>query len=209
MALYPHIGGRPQLVELMLDAHARQVYADGELPAAPFDWHEAVRFVARRNYDAAITHPWILHISAQRPVPGPGVIGKYERELAAFDGIGLSDVEMDHALTGVLGLAHAAAQAQTGLARARADTGRSDLEWWQHVGPALAAAMRGREYPLAERVGTAAGIAANSPADPEAALDYSVGLLLSGLDMTLGTNRTTRKLQPQAPEDQDHHPVQS
>ncbi|MGL5853284.1 MAG: TetR/AcrR family transcriptional regulator [Phycicoccus sp.] len=203
MALYPHIGGRSQLVELMLDAHAGQVYADGELPAALPDWHEAVRFVAQRNYDAAITHPWILHVPALRPVPGPGVTSKYEHELAALDSIGLSDVQMDHALTAVLGLAHAAAQAQTGLARARADTGRSDLEWWQQVGPALAAAMRGREYPLAERVGTAAGLAANSPADPVAALDYSVGLLLSGLDLTLSTNRTTRELLAQAPEDQD------
>ena len=50
--------------------------------------------------------------------------------------LGLTDVQMDHALTGLLGLATAMARSQVGLVRARAATDRDDNQWWQQVGPA-------------------------------------------------------------------------
>lgn len=182
MSLYSHVPGKAELLELMLDAHAARIYADGDPPASRPGWRAAARFVAARNFAAALAEPWTLDVPAGRPVPGPGVVGKYELELAALDGIGLTDVEMDHALTALLGLAHAAARAQVGLDRARRASGRTDAEWWAQVGPALAAATRGRRFPLADRVGTAASLAAAASADPRAGLDYGVGLLLDGLE---------------------------
>jgi hypothetical protein len=38
------------------------------------------------------------YVSTLRPPLGPGLIGKYEHELAAFDGLGLTDVQMDDCL---------------------------------------------------------------------------------------------------------------
>ncbi len=181
MSLNSHVPGKAELLELMLDAYAARVYEDGDVPASRPTWRGAAHLVAVRNFEAVLAHPWTLDVPAGRPVPGPGAVGKYEIELAALDGIGLTDVQMDHALTGLLGLGHAAARMQVGLDRAREASGRSDAEWWQQVGPALAAAMRGRRFPLADRVGTAAAVAVDAAADPRAALDYGVGLLLDGL----------------------------
>ncbi len=184
MSLYSHVPGKAELLALMVDAHAGGVYADGNLPAGQPNWRSAALFVAERNYDAAVAEPWTLDIPADRLVPGPGATAKYEAELAAFDGIGLTDVQMDHALAGLLGLASAMARNQVGLERARAVSNRDDLQWWQQVSPALAEAMRGREFPLASRVGTAAAVAADAAADPRAALVYTTELLLDGLDRT-------------------------
>ncbi|QIV84482.1 TetR/AcrR family transcriptional regulator [Mycolicibacterium frederiksbergense] len=181
MSLYSHIPGKAELLELMLDACAAAVYEADDLPAARPDRRAAALFVAERNFDVAVAQPWTLEIPADRLVPGPGTTAKYEAELAVFDGVGLTDVQMDHALTGLLGLASAMARHQVGLVRARAASDRDDNQWWQQVGPALATAMRGREFPLAARVGTAASLAANASADPRAALDYTAGLLLDGL----------------------------
>ncbi len=181
MSLYSYVPGKAELLELMLDAHAARVYADGDLPTARPQWRDALHFVAARNFDAALAHSWTLDIPAGRPVPGPGITGKYEIELAALDGLGLSDVEMDHALTGLLGLAYASARAQVGLDRVRQATGRDDAEWWRQVGPALESAMRGRRFPLAERVGTAAASVADTAAEPLSTLTYGVSLLLDGL----------------------------
>ncbi len=184
MSLYSHVPGKAELLALMVDAHAGDLYVDGNLPAAQDDWRSAALFVAERNYDAAVAEPWTLDIPADRLVPGPGATAKYEAELAAFDGIGLTDVQMDHALAGLLGLASAMARNQVGLERARAASFRDDNQWWQQVSPALAEAMRGREFPLASRVGTAAAVAADAAADPRAALVYTAELLLDGLDRT-------------------------
>lgn len=182
MSLYSHVPGKAELLELMLDAHAAGLYDESDLPAARPSWRAAALFVAERNFDAAVAEPWTLDIPVDRLVPGPGATAKYEAELAAFDGVGLTDVQMDHALAGLLGLASAMARNQVGLERARAASNRDDNQWWQQVGPALATVMRGREYPLASRVGTAASVAADAAADPRAALTYTAELLLTGLD---------------------------
>lgn len=181
MSLYSHVPGKTELLELMLDAFAADMYQAHDLPSARPGWRAAALFVAERNFEAAVAQPWTLDIPADRLVPGPGMTTKYEAELAAFDGLGLTDVQLDHALTGLLGLASAMARNQVGLERARAASDRDDNQWWQQVAPALAAAMRGREFPLASRVGTAASVAADASADPRAALTYTADLLLDGL----------------------------
>ncbi|GAB7190096.1 TetR/AcrR family transcriptional regulator [Kineococcus sp. NUM-3379] len=182
MSLYSHVPGKAELVELMLDAAAAEVYADGELPAARPGWREGLRFVAERNRASALAHPWVAEVLPARPVLGPGVTAKYDAELAPLDGIGLSDAQMDHALTSLLGLVTSAARWQTGLERVRAGTGQSDTEWWDSVGPVLAGVMRGRTFPLAERVGAAAGAHADAAGDPAAVLRFGVEALLDGID---------------------------
>ena len=57
-----------------------------------------------------------------RPPLGPGLMAKYEHELRAFEGLGLDDVEMDAALTYVLGFVQASARSAADAAAVQRDT---------------------------------------------------------------------------------------
>jgi hypothetical protein len=59
--------------------------------------------VARENRRLYERHPWLLQAFPGRLPLGSNVMAKYDYELRAFEGIGLSDVEMDSVLTLVLG----------------------------------------------------------------------------------------------------------
>jgi AcrR family transcriptional regulator len=184
MTLYTHVPGKPELVELMLDTVAGEVYADGSLPGDHADWRDGMRHVAERNWRHHLRHPWTVEVVPGRPVLGPGISAKYDAELAPLDGIGLSDVEMDQVLCGILALVEATARQQVGLDRVRT-AGNGDLDWWAAVSPVLARAMGGRRFPLAERVGAATGEAVEA-GDPLAAMRISLELLLDGVGHRLG-----------------------
>jgi AcrR family transcriptional regulator len=189
MALYPHIAGRAELVELMLDAVAAEVYADGPPPADAPDWRGRVTRVAHANWAYHLAHPWTVEVSPGRPVPGPGVSAKYEAELGAFEGIGLSDLEMEHALTAVLGLVASAARTTLALRRVRAESELTDVQWWAAVGPALGQAMAGGAFPIADRVSASLGEATGLSTDPEGAFGFGLRLLLDGLEAVLAARR--------------------
>ena len=120
------------------------------------DWREALRFIARRNWERYLRHPWLLQVADGRPVLGPNINRKYEAELRPLDGIGLTDLEMDSVLT-----AGADARRGTGplagrRCRPRATrAAQSDVEWWTNLEPALAAVMDPARFParLAGRPG--------------------------------------------------------
>nr|WP_281386528.1 TetR/AcrR family transcriptional regulator C-terminal domain-containing protein [Jiangella mangrovi] len=184
MTLYTHVPGKPELVELMLDAVAGEVYADSVVPGEQPTWRDGVRLVAERNWAHHLRHPWTVEVVPGRPVLGPGVSAKYEAELAPLDGIGLGDLEMDQVLGGILALVEATARQQVGLDRVRA-AGSGDLDWWAVVSPVLARSMGGRSFPLAGRVGAATGEAVEA-GDPRAAMRVSLELLLDGVSLRLG-----------------------
>lgn len=177
MALYPYIAGRSELIEVMLDAVAAEVYASP--PAGP--WRARVERIAQANWDHHMAHPWTVDVAPGRPVPGPGVSGKYEAELAALDGLGLSDLEMDRALTAILGLVSSAARGTLSLRRIREESSLTDAQWWESVGPSLGAAMAGNSYPVAQRVSASLGEATGLATDPEGAFRFGLELLLDGL----------------------------
>lgn len=181
MTLYPYIAGRPELIELMFDAVTGQAYADAELPAQKATWPERVRQIVAVNWAHHLRHPWIVDVKPGRPMPGPGTSGKYEIELAGLDGIGLSDLEMEYTLTSLLATVSALAREEIELERGRAASEQSDLDWWNEISPVLTAAMAGREYPVAGRVGSALGEATNKSSDPEGALRHATEMLLAGL----------------------------
>lgn len=184
MSLYTYVPGRAELVELMLDRVATEVYDGGPTPAearAAGGWRAGVGRVADANWAHHLTHRWTVDVPPARPVLGPGVSGKYEAELAALDGIGLEDLEIEHVLATVVGLVAYAARWRIGLDRVRAESGLTDEQWWRVVGPSLGAAMQGRSYPLAERVGTAVGEAVNAADDPELSMRYGLDRLLDGV----------------------------
>ena len=181
MALYPHIGGRPELIELMLDRVAAEAH---ELLAIPerADWRVRMEAIAQANWTTCLRHPWITALPPSRAVPGPGRLAKYEAELRALDGIGLADIEMEHTLTALVTFVHGVARATLATRLSHDRSGQDDAQWWQQVGPALSALVNyERVFPTATRVSTALGSTTGKANDPEGAWRFGLALLLDGL----------------------------
>lgn len=178
MTPYSYVPGKYELLALMLDT----VYARMDLRLGPKqDWRARVTAVADSNRALHRAHPWTLHTPTVRPLPGPGMLAKYDRELAAFEGIGLHDVEMDAALAHLLALVRASVLAEMEAAEAERDSGTDAAGWWDTVAPLLAEVIDPTTYPRASRVGTAAGRAHEAPYDPDHVYAFGLARFLDGL----------------------------
>jgi len=173
MSVYTYVPSRAELLDLMLDD------AYSKMPRPTQDaasWESRVRAVAGLNLDLHERHPWTTQLSTLRPPLGPGQLGKYDYELSAFAGSGLDDVTTDDALTYLLGFVRNSALNMQ-AARQAADEGQDDAQWWEQAGPLLSEVVDDNQYPVAARIGTAAGAAHASAHDPLHA--YSFGLELT------------------------------
>ncbi|RIJ71227.1 TetR/AcrR family transcriptional regulator [Nakamurella silvestris] len=186
MSLYTHVPGKTELTELMSDRALADLYRDVDEPRSQGDWRSGMTFVAHRNWDLYLRHPWLLELLGFRPVVGPHLSDKYEAELRPLDGIGLSDVEMDSALTLVLTHVEGAARAHQAQIGARQESGRTDAQWWVQVGPILEKVMDTDRFPVSGRVGSAAGQAHQAPGDPRHMLDFGLARILDGVHGLIG-----------------------
>lgn len=176
MTLYTYVPGKGELLDLMLDAAYAQMPRT-DMTGAP--WRERLTAVADENRALFDAHPWAVGVSTRRPPLGPGSIAKYEYELASLTDLGLSDLEMDDCLNYLLDFVRANAAAAVD-ARATGEPG-GDAQWWQEAGPILARYVDPDRYPLAVRVGSAAGAAHGSAHDPEHAYRFGLRRVLDGL----------------------------
>jgi AcrR family transcriptional regulator len=182
MSLYTHVPGKRELIELMIDTTYGELYEDVEEPSRqPSGWQEALRFIARRNWELYRRHPWMLQVTPWRPVIGPHASLKYEAELRPLDGVGLSDVEMDATLTLILSHVEGCARAQAARDRTQHDTGMTDAEWWVAHAPLLAQLIDPTLFPVATRVGTSAGQEYEGAANPEHAFTFGLDRILAGI----------------------------
>ncbi|WP_433656344.1 TetR/AcrR family transcriptional regulator C-terminal domain-containing protein [Nocardia sp. CA-128927] len=175
MSLYTYVPSKDALTVLMVDAVA------DEDPPIPSDLPVRARMaaLARQARAELIAHPWLLEVSPWRQVIGPGRMRRYERQLAAIDGIGLSEVEMDRVIAVLSEFATGNARVAVGALR---DTQvMTDAEWWEVHGPLLTQAMPSSLFPLSARVGQAVGELYQAPADPDGAFDYGLDRLLDGI----------------------------
>src|SRR5215470_3595178 len=176
MTLYTYVPGKAELLDLMLDAAYARMPRAG--PAGQ-PWRQRLTAVAAENRALFEAHPWAAAISAIRPPLGPGLMAKYEHELSSLDGLGLDDVQMDDALTHLLTFVQA-------WARAAADARdnrrvQDDEQWWAAHAPRLEKVLDPAAYPLAARVGTAAGTAHGAAYDSGHAYDFGLQTILDGL----------------------------
>ncbi len=178
MSLYRHVPGKAELLDVMIDRVCAEA-ARVRRRAGP--WRARLEQVARANRRLFARHPWLLQVSTVRPPMGPGVLAKYERELGAVEGIGLTDVEMDSVLGLVVGYARSAAEATVDAARVR--SGESDDEWWTALAPHLDRVFDPRRYPLAARVGVAATEYYAGAFDPEHAFEFGLQRVLDGIEV--------------------------
>ncbi|MEU3560788.1 TetR/AcrR family transcriptional regulator [Kitasatospora sp. NPDC006786] len=179
MALYTYVPGKAELLDLMLDT----VYAT--MPrSTPADegWRSRVTAVADDNRALHRAHPWVAAVSTSRPPLGPGLMAKYEYELRAFEGTGLSDVDLDAALTHLLGFVQTCARMAADERAARQDSAMTDAQWWAANAGLLARVFDPERYPVAARVGAAAGAAHGGAYSPDHAYAFGLARVLDGLD---------------------------
>jgi AcrR family transcriptional regulator len=185
MSLYTYVPAKAELLDLMLDTVYLQM-PRSDLSGMP--WRERLAAVAQENRDLFTLHPWIAEVSTSRPPLGPGLMAKYEHELQAFEGLGLDDVEMDAALTFLLGFVQAAARSAADAAAARQDSAMSEEQWWAANAPLLARVFDEAKYPTASRVGAAAGAAHGAAYDPGHAYTFGLQRVLDGLGALIDTS---------------------
>lgn len=172
MSVYTHVNSRDDLLVLMAD-HAHRA---ADLPAyGRRGWRSRIGLVATANRDLLQRHPWLLAIDDERTALGPGTIAKYDHELGALEQLGVDDLTRDAALTFVLDFVRASVRA------ALADARSADLaEHWPEWGPRLARYL-GDDFPLAQRVGAAAGEAQGGVRDAGFAWEFGLERVLDAL----------------------------
>lgn len=149
-------------------------------------WRARLTAVAEDNKQLLEAHPWLTEVAAlSRPPLGPGLMAKYEHELAAFDSTGLSDVDTDAALSHLLGFVQSHCRAAHDAARVTTDTAMSDAAWWEANQTVLARAFDTATYPRAVRIGAAAGAAQDSAWDADLAWEFGLARTLDGLGVLI------------------------
>jgi AcrR family transcriptional regulator len=185
MTLYTYVPGKAELLDLMLDA-AYTSMPRRDTSGQP--WRQRLTAIAEENKALFGNHPWAATISTTRPPLGPGMMAKYEHELSALEGLGLDDVLMDASLTYLLGFVQAWARAAADARAVQNDTAMDDNEWWATSGPMLARVLDETAYPIAARVGSAAGAAHRSAYSPGHAYSFGLERVLTGLSQLIDSN---------------------
>ncbi|MEV6846168.1 TetR/AcrR family transcriptional regulator [Actinoplanes sp. NPDC051411] len=183
MSLYTYVASRAELLEAMLESvHGEVVTELAVEPAAePVAWPEALRAVAAANRAMYLRHPWMLQAFTGRPGLGPNTLAKYDRELRALDGIGLTDLQMDAALTLVLTHVEGVVRRKVEAERSAQRSGMTDAQWWEAAAPALSKVFDPARFPVAGRVGQAAGEAHQAAFDVEHEYSFGLDRVIEGL----------------------------
>ncbi|QTE28517.1 TetR/AcrR family transcriptional regulator [Pengzhenrongella sicca] len=173
MSVYTYVTSRDQLVALMVDETLGRIV----LPPHELDVRARLEAVAGVVYGVHRRHPWLAEASGRRPGLGPHAWALYEWQLEAVQPLGVGDVELDQAVTLITGFAVNAAV----LASTSGDASQDDLDWWATVAPVLGELTDAADYPLAHRVGTAAGEAYAAARDTGREYDFGLRAIAQGL----------------------------
>ncbi|PTL79877.1 TetR/AcrR family transcriptional regulator [Vitiosangium sp. GDMCC 1.1324] len=182
MSLYTYVPSKAELIDVMLDT----VYGETARPEeVAGGWRARLEQIARENWALYHRHPWMLQIATSRPVMGPNLIAKYDYELRAVSGIGLTEVEMDSVVSLVAGHVEGAARRAVEAAQAEQHTGMTDEQWWAVHAPLLEKVLDASRYPTAARVGAAAGATYGAAHDPQHAFEFGLQRVLDGIEVLI------------------------
>jgi AcrR family transcriptional regulator len=177
MSLYTYVPSRDDLIALMVD----QVTGEIPHPALEGELRHRLDAVARHLWAEYRRHSWLLSVDTSRPALGPHISDRYEWELSAVEGVGISDVEMDQVVTLIAGFVASAARTARDQEATQRQSGLSDAEWWEANAPVLEKVMDGSRYPLAGRVGQAAGETYQAASSPQLAFEFGLARVLDGI----------------------------
>lgn len=180
MRLYGYLSTKEELLDLMIDA----VYREFVLPApdAP-DWREAVRSIARQNREAALRHPWFPELLSGRPQLGPHALAHLEALFNAFAKVpGLTSIDSVMAAAGTMSCyVYGATDHEMAEHRMERATGRTEEDWQLSTGAYIGRMLATGRFPTLERV-----IVESGPADPAAAFEIGLDIVLAGIEARLG-----------------------
>jgi AcrR family transcriptional regulator len=182
MTLYTYVPGKAELLDLMLDAAYTGM---PRLDTSRRPWRQRLAAIAEENKMLFENHPWAATLATNRPPLGPGMMAKYEHELSALDGLELDDVLMDASLTFLLTFVQAWARAAADARAMEKDSAMDDMEWWKTSGPLLARVLDKNAYPVATRVGSAAGAGHGSAYSPGHAYTFGLQRVVDGLSLLI------------------------
>lgn len=192
MSLYTHVPGKGELIDLMEDA----VLGETARPeGAGSGWRARLEQVAREHWKLYHRHPWLLQVVAHRPPLGPNLMAKYEYELQAVDGIGLTELEMDSVVALITSFVHGAARSAVDAARTAEQSGVTDQQWWAAHAPYFGTLMDASRYPLAAKVGAVAGEEYGAAYDPAHTFTFGLKCILDGVE-ALVSSRPSRPSRP-------------
>jgi AcrR family transcriptional regulator len=144
MALYRHVPGKAELIDVMVDVACGE---PPELGGMAGGWREKLELWARESYGLFVRHPWMLQVVTSHRLMGPNELAWFDSGLGAVSGIGLFGAEMIEVLVLVNAYVRGLAQALVGVARAEKDTGLSEGRWWSAYSPLLQKFDREDRYP--------------------------------------------------------------
>ena len=178
MSVYGYVPSKAELLDVMAD----RAYGEITLHSDPTaTWQARLAALAQQHWTLLLSHPWLLQIAASRPLLGPGMTALYDAELTAVDGLGLTDVDMDLIVSLLDDYVRGAARGAVEEAEAQDRTGMSDQQWWETYGPLLAEVLDPTRYPVAVRVGTAAGAGYGAARDPARSFRFGLQCIIDGI----------------------------
>jgi AcrR family transcriptional regulator len=173
-ALYTYVPSKAELIDLIVDRCFGTFELDAPRRGEPLV--RRVRAVADANLALYLAHHWLADVAIDRPPLGPGQMRKYELEIAALDGCGLSDHQLDLAIGLIISFVRGHVATAIGAA------GSADEQaWWNAAGPALARHVTPADFPLAARVGQAAGEAQGRATAPDRAYEFGITSIATGI----------------------------
>ncbi|MDB1087180.1 TetR/AcrR family transcriptional regulator [Streptomyces sp. ACA25] len=184
MALYRHVPGKDDLLDLMFEAA-------GGLPDTekwPEPWRPRLEAFARSFRDRLRARPWMLDIPISGPPMGPNNLAWMEAALAAMAGTGLSEDDKMGVLTLLSGYAHNEARQELSIARAAPRTGLGYEEWGPAYGTLLARIVSDGRYPALSRL-VRAGVFDSAAADPDDDFEHGLAFLLDGVEALIHNRR--------------------
>ncbi|MBH0779588.1 TetR/AcrR family transcriptional regulator [Nocardia bovistercoris] len=95
MSLYHHVGGKPEILDGMVDA----VFAEVELPDPEGGWLAATRSRAVSLRAALLRHPWAVGLMESRADPGPATLRHHDWAIGVLSGAGFSLIMIAHTLS--------------------------------------------------------------------------------------------------------------
>jgi AcrR family transcriptional regulator len=184
MSLYGYVPSKAELLDVMADRAYGEIVLDG---AGGTAWQARLAALAEQHWSLLTSHSWLLQISASRPLLGPNMTALYDAELAAVDGLGLTDIDMDLVVSLLDDYVRGAARGAAEAAQAQARTGMSDQQWWETYGPLLAEVLDPARYPTAVRVGSAAGAEYGAAHDPARSFGFGLRRIIDGIETLVRT----------------------
>jgi AcrR family transcriptional regulator len=178
MSLYGYVPSKAELLDVMADRAYGEIACNGDPTAS---WQARLTALAQQHWALLLSHPWLLQMAASRPILGPNMTAFYDAELAAVDGLGLTDIDMDLVVGLVDDYVRGAAKGAVAAAEAQARTGLSDQQWWETYGPLLTDVLDPARYPTAVRVGAAAGAEYGAAHDPGRSFRFGLQRVIDGI----------------------------